>query len=237
MKNNNLSNELASSMENILNSDEFKKVFNPYGIEKLASLEITEEPMTEVELELEAKLEPALEVEASENPKADCVMCAKKRQGWDSSMGVCNCSVKNGCDLMNGCKPNCSCGCKMKQASDNNDILVKSAFNALMKASTDLEDAGFESLAADTLVLLNGLVKEAKAKKSKKDESKEEKKAKEKALKEKLKEKADKLKAKEEKDKNEAKDKAMKEKAKVKAKLEKEKEEKAKLEEKKKDKK
>ena len=103
----------------------------------------------------------------------------------------------------------------------DSDSLVKSAFNKLMEASEELEDAGYEILSANALVLVDHLVKEAKAKKEKmsdKDKAKLDKvKAKEKFEKMKMKEKA-------EKDKNEARDKKMKDKEKEKEKMMKERE-------------
>jgi hypothetical protein len=216
MKNRDMSNDIASSMDAILKDPEYKSMFSSSAVlEKLAFKRVADENLpTEIEVELanELSFEP-LEAKAS-SPRADCVACGKSRAGWSESMGVCKC-VSGGCSPMGGCKEGCSCNCKVKKAEVGMDSLIKSAFDSLMKASSDLEDAGLESLASDTLVLMGNLVVEAKKKKDKKDDKKD----KEKADKEKAKEKADKekAKAKAEKDKSMAKDKAMKEKAKEEA--------------------
>jgi len=117
-----------------------------------------------------------------------------------------------------------SCDSK-KEAIKMGDNLFKSAFDALLQASDDLEEAGFEELSVNALILANSLVVEAKAKKDPKakEKAEKEKAAKEKAAKEKAK-----AKAKAEKEKALAKAKAEKEKAatekaKAKAKAEKEK--------------
>lgn len=219
MKHRDMSDVIASSMDAILKDPEYNSMFSSSAVlEKLAFKRVADENLpTEIEVELAQELsEESLEATAS-SPRADCVACGKTRANWSEAMGVCKCGSE-GCNPMAGCKDDCSCGCKVKKAEVVMDTLIKSAFDSLMKASSDLEEAGLESLAADTLVLMTNLVVEAK-KKDKKDDKKA--KEKEKADKEKAKAKA-------EKDKNAAKDKAMKEKAKAdkekaKAKAEKEK--------------
>lgn len=212
-----MSDVIASSMDAILKDPEYKSMFSSSAVlEKLAFTRVADENLpTEIEVELSNELsDEPLEATAA-SPRADCIACGKSRANWTEAMGVCKCASE-GCSPMGGCKDGCSCGCKAKKAEVVMDTLIKSAFDSLMKAYSDLEEAGLEVQAADTLVLMSDLVVEAK-KKDKKDD----KKAKEKAEKEKAKAKA-------EKDKNAAKDKAMKEKAKAekekaKAKAEKEK--------------
>ena len=200
-----MSDVIASSMDAILKDPEYKSMFSTSSVlEKLAFTRVADENLpTEIEVELAAELsDQPLEATAA-SPKADCVACGKTRSNWTEDMGVCKCTSQ-GCSPMGGCKEGCSCGCKVKKAEVVMDTLIKSAFDSLMKASSDLEEAGLETLAADTLVVMTNLVVEAK-KKDKKDD----KKAKEKADKEKAKAKA-------EKDKAMAKDKDMKAKQKAK---------------------
>lgn len=207
---------IASTMDSILKDPEYKSIFTPSSVlEKLAINKRASEEQSDdnfqIEFEPEMQTVP-LSAEAS-SPRADCIACGKTRQGWTEEMGLCKCMTSNGCDMLNGCKENCNCKCKVKTAGVSmNNVLIKSAFNALMKASSDLEEAGFDILSAHTLVLMDKLLVEAKAKK---DNKKDDKKSKEKA-------KADKEKAKlkAEKDKNKAKDKLLKEKNKNKAKVE-----------------
>jgi hypothetical protein len=222
----NMENELASGMNAILQDTKFTSMFsNNSVLEKLAFKRVADENIpTEIEVELSEALsqEP---LEATANERASCLMCGKKRPNWTEDMGVCKCAKENGCDQMNGCKEGCDCGCKAKHAGVEMDNLIKSAFNSLLSASSDLDEAGFEGLSANALILMNDLVVEAKAKKSKKDEKA---KMKEKQEKEKLKAQKEKERAKAEKDKNDARDKAAKEKVKSdkekeKLKLEKEK--------------
>ena len=209
----NMENEIASGMSAILQDTKFTSMFsNNSVLEKLAFKRVADENIpTEIEVELSEALsqEP---LETTANERASCLMCGKKRPGWTEEMGVCKCAKENGCDQMNGCKEGCDCGCKAKHAGVEMDNLIKSAFNSLLSASSDLDEAGFEDLSANALILMNNLVVEAKAKKSKKDDKA---KMKEKALKEKEKAAKEKEKMKAEKDKNDARDKAAKEKAKA----------------------
>jgi hypothetical protein len=214
----NFSDSIASEMNATLNDPEFKSIFSTSSVlEKLAfSRAAGEEAPLEVEIEITEELsQEPLSAQAT-SARGDCVICGKSRPNWSEADGVCKCST-SGCALMGGCKPGCSCGCSAKKAGVSmDDVLVKSAVNALLKASSDLESAGFDRLSAYALVLTNELVAEAK---SKKDDKKDSKKLKEKEKAAKEKEKADKEKAKlkSEKDKNAADDKASKEKAKAKA--------------------
>lgn len=208
-------------MQNTLNDPDYRKIFSPEEtLEKVAFARIADEDkQTELEVEFatEMQKEP-LSVEAQDNSRADCIVCGKKRAGWTEATGICKCASMSSCDPMMGCKPNCDCKCVVKSAGNTMDSLIKSAFDSLMKVSSELDEAGFEELSANTLVLANNLVVEAKSKKMSKED-----KAKEKV-------KLDKMKAKEraEKDKNDARDKKEREKAKLekqkaKEKLEKEK--------------
>ncbi len=221
---------IANEMDQILRSEEYQTLFSYSDkIKKLAFTRVSDENKpTEVEIEFAKELstqpleEMPEEIKTASNPRGDCVACGKTRGGWTEEMGVCHCPATSGCSPMGGCKDGCSCGCKAKKAEVIMETLIKSAVDALLKASSDLEDAGFEKLAGDTLILTNELIVEAKAKKNKK-----ELKAKERAEKEKAKLKLEKERAKVEKDKNDAKDKTMKEKERA-AKKKKEEAEKAK---------
>lgn len=213
-----MSNDIASGMDAILKDPEYKSMFSSSAVlEKLAFTRVADEDKpTEIEVEFAGEIgeESSLEVTASDNARADCVACGKKRSGWSEKDGVCKCASKDGCSPMGGCKEGCSCGCKAKKAGVVMDTLIKSAFDSLMKASSDLDAAGFESLSANTLILMNDLIVEAKKKKMTKEERAA---AKEKADAAKAKMKAklekEKAKAKAEKDKNDARDKASKAKA------------------------
>lgn len=231
-------NMIASSMDAMLRDPEFTSQFSPSAalqkmMNKTASIaEAPEKTETELALD-EAVLTPeASAIVTASDAKEDCVACGKKRAGYNPSMGVCGCT-KEGCSVLNGCKPGCSCKCgSAKEAGlSSEDMLVKSAFNSLMKISADLDEAGYDTLSAYALILVDKLLVEAKDKKDKKkgggDKEKAAKeKAKLKAEKEKTVEKAKKDKeaakakkekesAKAEKDKNEANDKKMKAKEKA----------------------
>lgn len=214
MKNQNTANSIMASMDQILKDPEYNRMFSPSDVlEKLAFTRVADEDKpTELEVEFAVEIDKQELTATADNERASCIMCGKKRPGWTEAMGVCKCGAQNGCNPMEGCKEDCDCGCKVKQAEVVMDNLVKSAFNSLMSASTDLEDAGFEELSATALVLINDLIVEAKAKKNKKDDKDKMKADKEKAKAKAEAEKAKALKAKEkakaEKDKNDAKDKA-----------------------------
>ncbi len=219
--------DIASSMDSILKDPEHQSMFSSSAIlEKLAFKRVADEDQpTEIEVELSAELMGTEPLEATAAKAKKCV-CGKKIGG------ICKCAktCKDGV-----CKTDCACECKTKKAGvEMSDMLIKSAFDSLMSASSDLEEAGFEHLSANALILMNHLIVEAKKKKMTKEERMA---AKEKAdaAKMKMKEKAEKMKEKErmEKDKNMARDKKMKdqaarEKAKAKMDAEKEKEKAAK---------
>lgn len=218
-----MSNAIANSMDSMLKDPEFQSMFSAKGALSKLAFDRTAQEETSSEIEVELSDETTTEVQdeskTASNPRGDCVNCGKARLGWSENMGICKCGPTSGCNPIMGCKDNCDCGCKVKKAEHTMDTLIKSAFDSLMKASSELDEAGFEDLSAGALVLMNDLIVEAKKKNDKKDDKKAKEKAK--ADKEKAKAKADKEKAKAEKDKNDAKDKAMK--AKAKEKLEKEK--------------
>lgn len=231
----NTDNGIASAMDAILKDPNHIKLFNP-SIEKLAFTRVADENIpTEIEIEVAKTLnqenvsvkidENGVSVSssvgislASVNDPSKCSCCGKERAGQLANAGECKCASVNGCSVNTGCKENCDCGCNVKQAGVSmSDKLVKSAFDALLKASSDLEEAGFEGLSVNALVLMQNLVVEAKAKKDdKKKKEMDKNKAKDKAKSEK-----ERAKAKAEKDKNDAKDKAMKAKMKEKAKSDK----------------
>jgi hypothetical protein len=203
MKNNNMY-DIASGMDAILKDPEYKSMFSSSAVlEKLAFKRVADEELpTEIEVELSAELMDSLEATAAEeNPRETCLLCMGKRAA--GSTGVCKCSTGS-CKGLKTCGAGCSCGCKAKSAGVSmSDTLIKSAFDSLMSASSDLEEAGFEMLSANALVLMNNLIVEAKEKKmSKEDKAKakakaDEAKAKAKAKAEAEKEKAAKMKAKE----------------------------------------
>jgi hypothetical protein len=223
MKNNNY--DIASGMEAILKDPEYKSMFSSSAVlEKLAFKRVADEELpTEIEVELSAELMGEEPLEATAASK--CKVCGCKTKG------VCKCA-SGSCKGKESCGKGCSCECKNKKAGvEMDDMLIKSAFDSLMSASSDLEEAGFEQLSVNALVLMNHLIVEAKkAKDKKKDKGAKSKAemAKEKAdaAKAKAKAAADKAKAAAEKDKNDARDKKMKDQAakeKAKAKMEAEK--------------
>lgn len=218
----NIDNGIASAMDAILKDPNHIKLFNP-SIEKLAFTRVADENIpTEIEIEVAKTLNQenvSVDIKlASVNDPSKCACCGKERAGQLANAGECKCASVNGCSVNTGCKENCDCGCNVKQAGVSmSDKLVKSAFDALLKASSDLEEAGFEGLSVNALILMQNLVVEAKAKKDdKKKKEMDKNKAKDKAKSEK-----ERTKAKAEKDKNDAKDKAMKAKMKEKAKSDK----------------
>ncbi len=83
--------------------------------------------------------------------------------------------------------------------------LVKSAYNSLMQASADLDDAGFGKLSANALVLVNHLIVEAKKNVAEKERDRETVKAKSEKVSEKTKLKKEKAHAKSEREKLQAK--------------------------------
>jgi len=213
MKQNNMY-DIASNMDAILKDPEYKSMFSSSAVlEKLAFKRVADEDQpTEIEVELSAELmgEP-LEVTAAKK----CKVCDKPIKG------TCKCA-KSGCE--GSCKKGCTCGCKTKKAGvEMNDMLIKSAFDSLLSASSDLEEAGLENLSANTLILMNHLIVEAKkAKMSKEDKAKAKAKADEVKAKVKAKAEAEKAKkmkadAKAKKDMNDAKDAKAKAKAKMEA--------------------
>ncbi len=165
--------DIASNMDSILKDPEYTSIFSSSAVlEKLAFKRVADEDKpTEIEVELSTELMNEPLKATADNARADCLVCGKKRVGWTESDGVCKCAKENGCNPMTGCKEGCDCGCKTKKAGvDMNDVLIKSAFDSLMSASSDLEEAGFEHLSANALILMNHLIVEAKKAKDKKKE-------------------------------------------------------------------
>lgn len=153
MKQVDLSNILAAEMDKVLNSDESKQMFSSSSmLEKLAFKKVSEQDaVTEVEMELDSSLKKT----------ANCSHCECKE------------------DKASDCK----CDCHNEHSHDHEKKAshpVVDAFNALLKVSEDLDNAGFPKLAAASIMLADKLYTEAKAKSSKKSEkSKSEKKSKE----------------------------------------------------------
>jgi len=215
MKNNNY--DIASGMEAILKDPEYKSMFSSSAVlEKLAFKRVADEELpTEIEVELSAELMGEEPLEATAASK--CKVCGCKTKG------VCKCA-SGSCKGKESCGKGCSCECKNKKAEvEMGDMLIKSAFDSLMSASSDLEEAGFEQLSVNALVLMNHLIVEAKkAKMSKEDKAKAKAKADEAKAKVKAKAEAEKAKkmkadAKAKKDMNDAKDAKAKAKAKMEA--------------------
>lgn len=216
--------DIASGMDAILKDPEYKSMFSSSAVlEKLAFKRVADEELpTEIEVELSAELmgEPLEVTAGEENPRETCLLCMGKRAA--GSTGVCKCAAGS-CKGKKTCGDDCSCGCKAKKAGVSmSDTLIKSAFDSLMSASSDLEEAGFERLSANALILMNHLIVEAKAKKmSKEDKAKAKAKADEMKEKAKAKAEAEKAKAAKAKEKEKAKidsNKAADAKAKAKAK-------------------
>jgi hypothetical protein len=215
MKNNNY--DIASGMEAILKDPEYKSMFSSSAVlEKLAFKRVADEELpTEIEVELSAELMGEEPLEATAASK--CKVCGCKTKG------VCKCA-SGSCKGKESCGKGCSCECKNKKAGvEMDDMLIKSAFDSLMSASSDLEEAGLEQLSVNALVLMNHLIVEAKkAKMSKEDKAKAKAKSDEAKAKVKAKAEAEKAKkmkadAKAKKDMNDAKDAKAKAKAKMEA--------------------
>lgn len=139
-----LSNSIAAEMNQIMSSNENKEMFSTSSmLEKLAFRKVSEQDQVS---EVEAELESSLTKTAS------CCECGEHKEH------------------------KCECVCHKdtekedKKASYNP---ARAAFNALLKVSEDLESAGFERLAAASIMLADKLITEAKAKSSKKSDKKE----------------------------------------------------------------
>lgn len=165
-----MADSIAATMERTLKDPNFSGMFTSDGIlEKLAFSRVADKDKpTETELafavELDKATSPLTTTASDADPAKACICGVKLAAGKDCTCGM------NGCQPMaGGCGANCACGCGTKQAGVQMDHLIKSAFNSLMKASEELEEAGFEQLSANALLLVNDLFVEAKAKKDKKD--------------------------------------------------------------------
>jgi len=155
-----LSDALASSMDQALNSEENKSMFSTSGmLEKLAFSKVSEENVpTELANELEVELAGATITDPS------TIMNATASKKCECGKAGCECEADK-----------CDCNDTAVMASRSEDMLTKVAYNTLLKASEELESAGFESLAAESLALINRLVVEAKKKKTEKSKSKTDK--------------------------------------------------------------
>lgn len=149
MKTIDFANTIAADMDKALNSEENKQLFSSSSmIEKLAFKKVSEEDaITEVEAELDRSL----------TKTAGCKEC------------VCVSSKKGECK--------CDCHDDSSHSKEASRNLVLESLNSLLKVSEDLDNAGFEKIAALSIVLADKLVSEAKAKKSDK-KSKEKSKSK-----------------------------------------------------------
>jgi len=140
----NIENVLAEGMEAALNSDENKKLFsNASVLEKLAFKRVSEaDAITEIEEEVAAKL-PA-------------------------KTASCKCNEP-------GHKDDCKCDChketekehKHEHKDEHEKTTASYMVDALLKISADLDEEGFDKLAAASLILADRIVVEAKAKKEK----------------------------------------------------------------------
>ena len=169
MKHVDLSNSIAAEMSRVLNSEENKQMFNSSSmLEKLAFKKVSDpDEVTEVEKEL-AK---SLHKEASAT--SSCIRCYEQKP---DSTGVCKCECRGPADCAKGCPCKCGGGAYAKSLKSSAD--VKSAVNQLLAISSQLDDMGFEKLAATSILMADRLVSEAKAKKSDKKTSKESEKSK-----------------------------------------------------------
>lgn len=146
---------LAADMDKVLNSNENKDMFsNSSMLEKLAFRKVSEqEEVSEIEVELDSSLKKT----------AGCCECGEEKH--------------------HECK--CECHDKKEEKKEEKKASVRNpareAFNALLKVSEDLESAGFERLAAASILLADKLIVEAKAKSSKKTDKSEKSKGSEKS--------------------------------------------------------
>ena len=143
----NIENVLAEGMEKALNSDENKKLFsNASVLEKLAFKRVSEEDAT---TEIETELTNSLSKTAS---------CKCNESGHK--------------------KEECKCDChkdteKDHKKEEQEKTIASYMVDALLKISADLDEGGFDKLAAASLILADRIVVEAKAKaKSKTEKSK-----------------------------------------------------------------
>lgn len=144
------SNMIAAEMDKALNSEENQKLFSSSSmLEKLAFKKVSEQDqVTDIEKELDASLTKTAA------GKCKHCECAESKKG--------------------DCKCDCHEDSSSKSSKASNPVL--DAFNALLKISDDLDTAGFDKLAAASLLLADKLVSEAKAKSSKKSDKKSDKK-------------------------------------------------------------
>jgi len=202
---------LAADMDKVLNSDENKDMFsNSSMLEKLAFKKVSEqEEVSEVEVALGLSLKKTAgccECGEEKHHECKCECHDKKEASTLNSMIINGAKVK--CINNNGgAKDKLTVGKSYevidekkaqysikddtgevndwtkhrfeKEASVRNP--AREAFNALLKVSEDLESAGFERLAAASILLADKLITEAKAKSSKKSDKSEKSKGSEKS--------------------------------------------------------
>lgn len=134
-----LSSAIAAEMDKALNSEENKQMFSSSSmLEKLAFKRVSEQDQqTEVELDLEVKL--------NKTASKKCSQCTCEK---DCTEGE------------------CSSKCDCKKDKETMDSKASRFVRTLVSLSDELDSAGFERLAAASIMLADRLVSEAKAKKS-----------------------------------------------------------------------
>lgn len=153
----NLADILAANMQEVMSDKNYKDIFSTSAtLEKLAFKKVSEENQ---KTEVEQEIEKSLEVVAS----TDCDGCKKV-----AVAGKCSCECKSKEECSKGCP--CKCSVTEKVASaQTEETFIKNAYTNLIAASENFEAAGMDKLSALSLMLLDKLIVEAKAKKDKKD--------------------------------------------------------------------
>jgi hypothetical protein len=179
--------DIFADMEKNLISN--KELFSKSdAIEKLAFKRVSEEEKTtEIEqLFADSVLEPIKVVAADPNYKPEHPVAAKAEckacKGFfvrDAGGPQCACTCKSPME----CKNNANCSCHTHPAKQVVDFKFSSdnAVQTLVSLSNDLDDNGFDKLAAATLLLADKIVAEAKAKTKSKSKSKKDEKSKSKS--------------------------------------------------------
>jgi hypothetical protein len=150
-----LSDSLAAEMDKVLNSEENKQMFSSSSVLEKLAFNRVAD---------EGKVPSEVEDELA-------------KQGLLKTAGSsCKCEKKHGSDKKCDCPKDCKCRMSKSAAE---------IVDSLLKVSEDLEETGFDKLAALSIVLAEKLVAEAKEK-SKSKSSKEEKSSKSKSSKKKM---------------------------------------------------
>lgn len=140
-----LSNTIAAEMDRALNSDENKQMFSSSSILEKLAFNKVSEDDKVSEIEME--------FDSSLKKTAGCHHC--------------ECEESKGSE--------CECDCHEENKKKAGTSFISDSVNALLKISEDLDDAGFDKLAAASILLADRLVSEAKAKKSDKKTKESEK--------------------------------------------------------------